>query len=44
MEMPGGVFWLDKKSHNGDVVYGEVGRSLHMLRPYALSGLVFGGH
>ena len=24
VEMPGGVFWLDKKSHSSDVVYGEV--------------------
>ena len=24
VEMPGGVFWLDKKSHNTDVVYGQV--------------------
>ena len=24
VEMPGGVFWLDKSSHSSDVVYGEV--------------------
>ena len=28
VEMPGGVFWLDKASHSSDVVYGEVRNAL----------------
>lgn len=28
VEMPGGVFWLDKASHSSDVVYGEVQSAL----------------
>ena len=30
VEMPGGVFWLDKSSHSSDVVYGEVRSALHI--------------
>ena len=30
VEMPGGVFWLDKASHSSDVVYGEVRKALSM--------------
>lgn len=44
VEMPGGVFWLDKMSHNNDVVYGEVRRALLLLSmpwPYSMSFGVF---
>ena len=40
VEMPGGVFWLDKSSHSSDVVYGEVRSALPVSHVMSLVGLL----
>lgn len=32
VELPNGVFWLDKASHNHDIVYGQVRRSCPLVK------------